>query len=276
MANTLISKTAELATFVSSISPSSTLYLDMEGNSLGRHGTITLFTILVHPQGVVKIIDVLLLGESSFHTDARNDADAFWALYQVSLTGVLDVQLLENASRIGGKTYLHGLEKAIKFDLRLGYLELDRWTRRKNSIRNLMSSNVFAVRPVSDEVAQYCVNDVTYLPRLHDLYMERISVEWPRKVEEESSRWAAEAHSATYEPRSATKAVGPWRAGGERHVLTREEELEKELEALEDLRIEILSRGYFGCESDDDWYNDGPTSCRDVINNEDYYYYYDD
>ena len=84
----------------SSIPPSSTLYLVLEGNCLSRHGTISLITILIYPQRVVRIIDVLVLGKLAFTTasnngktlksiledpdipkcawDVRNDADALW------------------------------------------------------------------------------------------------------------------------------------------------------------------------------------------------------
>jgi hypothetical protein len=55
-----------------SILPSSTLYLDLEGNRLSRHGTISLITILIHPQRVVRLIDVLVLGKPAFTTASNN------------------------------------------------------------------------------------------------------------------------------------------------------------------------------------------------------------
>lgn len=77
------------------------------------------------------LIDVLALGKEAFATasnngktlksiledpnipkcawDVRNDADALWALYDVGLASVIDIQLLENASRVGDKTYICGL-----------------------------------------------------------------------------------------------------------------------------------------------------------------------
>ena len=146
---TLISSVPELEAFLSSIPPSSTIYLDLEGNCLSRHGTISLVTVLLYPQKVVRLIDVLVLGKQAFTTastngktlksiledanipkcvwDVRNDADALWALYQVGLAGVTDIQLLENASRAGDKTYLHGLDKSIQSSLKLGFMEVHRW-----------------------------------------------------------------------------------------------------------------------------------------------------
>jgi len=94
---------AETRGFSFLLPPSSTIYLDLEGNCLSRHGTISLVTVLIHPQRVVRLIDVLVLGKRAFTTasnngktlksiledtdipkctwDVRNDADALWALY---------------------------------------------------------------------------------------------------------------------------------------------------------------------------------------------------
>ncbi|KAH8742804.1 ribonuclease H-like domain-containing protein [Diaporthe sp. PMI_573] len=294
-AATLISTTAELKAYVSSIPPSSTLYLDLEGKSLCRHGTISLMTILPHPEGVLRLVDVLSLGESAFTTtskdgkslksifedpgipkcfwDLRNDADALWALYKVGLAGVIDIQLLENASRIGDKTYLCGLEKAIRLDMKLGFTELNRWTSSKREIKSLMSANVFTIRPVEAKTVQYCTDDVIYLPALHDFYLRRISSDWLAKAEEESTRRVDEAHAPTYEPQSATKTLGPWGSGTGQCVPS----LDDVLDQLEDYMLEQRAKDLFGVDDDDDdYYDDGPTSCRDIISESDYYLYYSD
>lgn len=294
VATTLISSTAELEAFLSSFPPSSALYLDLEGNSLCRHGTISLITILLHPQGVVRLIDVLSLGKSAFTTtskdgkslksiledpdipkclwDVRNDADALWALYQVDLAGVIDIQLLENASRVGNKTYLRGLDKAIQFDLKLKFVELNRWIRSKKEIKRLMPTNIFAIRPVEVKTAQYCTNDVIHLPDLHALYLKRISAGWLARAKEESSRRVGEAHSPTYETRSATRTLGPWGSGTGNHVRSSDNIFED----WEGWKIEDLAEDMVGDDDDMDYYDDGPISCRDIIDDCDYYLYYSD
>jgi exonuclease 3'-5' domain-containing protein 1 len=67
-----ISTASELDAFLSSIPSSSTLYVDLEGDSLSRDGTIYLITILIHPQRVMRFIDVLLLGKLPFTTASSN------------------------------------------------------------------------------------------------------------------------------------------------------------------------------------------------------------
>ncbi|KAG9228183.1 ribonuclease H-like domain-containing protein [Amylocarpus encephaloides] len=231
----LIYSVAELEAFLSTIPPSSTLYLDLEGNNICRHGTISIITILIHPQRIVRLIDVLVLGDSAFTIasnsgttlkslfedpeipkclwDVRNDADALWALYQVGLAGVTDIQLLENASRCGDKKYLRGLAKSIQCDLDLGFAVSQRWYRTKKDIGRLMDANVFATRPMDDKTIEYCANDVLHLPELHVIFLERIEDDWLAKAKKESECRLARAHSPRYWPSSPWKARGPWGSG---------------------------------------------------------------
>lgn len=140
-----------LQAFLSAIRTSDTLYLDLEGFNLSRHRTISTITVLAHPSNKVRLIDVVTLGSRAFSTaskdgrtlrslledqsvpkyiwDVRNDADALWSHYGVGIAGVLDMQLLENASRPGDRTYVHKLDKSVQNDLRLGFMDTNRWLR---------------------------------------------------------------------------------------------------------------------------------------------------
>ncbi|KAK4222895.1 ribonuclease H-like domain-containing protein, partial [Podospora fimiseda] len=228
-----------------SIPPSTALYIDLEGHKLSRNGTISLITILLHPEKIIKIIDILALGASEvFLTgasaftitpqnnpkkslksiledknipkclwDVRNDADALWALYKVNLAGITDIQLLENASRPRGNTYLFGLDKAMQIDLcpTLGYLKYTSWKNTKTWItRKLSDTDVFSVRPLDARTIEYCANDVTYLPALREVYMARIKPEWLEKAKDQSMRRVQEAQFAGYQPHSPEKRKGPW------------------------------------------------------------------
>ena len=85
-------------------------------------------------------------------------------LFTVSVSlAFIDIQLLENASHAGDRTYIRGLDKCIQSDLRLGFME-NRWIRTKNEVQNLMRTNFFATPPIDPKTIQYCVNDVTHLP----------------------------------------------------------------------------------------------------------------
>lgn len=241
----VISTLMDLRLFLSSIDSSSTLYVDLEGQNLCRHGTLTLITILVHPQNTVAIVDVQTLGSTAFTTpstyptqppktlksiledpaipkylwDVRNDADALKALYDVGIAGVHDIQLLENATRYGSKTYLRGLNASVQRDLDLSYAEVSRWTKTKQQGAAQMDSaaaSIFSVRPLAPETVSYCVGDVEHLPRLWDTYMRRNSCTAARlnKVRQESANRVRQAHAAGYQPNGEDKKLGPWGHNG--------------------------------------------------------------
>lgn len=135
-ASILISTAQELKDFISTISASNSLYIDLEGKNLGRNGTICIVSILVYSEKVVRLDDVTTLGTEAFTItgangktiksilennhiqkciwDVRNDADALFSLYQVCLACVTDIQLLENATRTSHETYLCGLPQGYR------------------------------------------------------------------------------------------------------------------------------------------------------------------
>ncbi|KAG5792600.1 hypothetical protein H9Q69_008346 [Fusarium xylarioides] len=247
-ATNVISSLTDLTHFLDSIPPGATLYLDLE---------------------VTRLVDVQTLGSAAFTTpatngkaikailedpqiskcfwDVRNDADALWAHYKVRLAGVTDIQLLENASRIGAKTYVRGLDTCVGKDLRLGFMELHRWVGTKKAIKSRMADDLFSRRPLDVQTEKYCTNDVVHLPALRVTYTKRINSQWKKKVMDESARRVVEAWSPEYEPQSGNKNLGPWGSESGTKTLTMDEYLEK----YEDDRINSMEKDMF-CDSDYD------------------------
>ncbi|MCJ1239609.1 hypothetical protein MMC14_007607 [Varicellaria rhodocarpa] len=86
------------------------LYLDLEGINLSRHGSISIIELFVFPLNHVYLVDVHVLGEKAFSTlgsdsrtlkvilestdilkvffDVRNDFDALYSLFDIKLAGV--------------------------------------------------------------------------------------------------------------------------------------------------------------------------------------------
>jgi exonuclease 3'-5' domain-containing protein 1 len=64
----LIRNISELRNFLSILSTSSALYLDIEGWNLSRHGTVSIITILAHPSNQAQFIDVSAPGDLAFST----------------------------------------------------------------------------------------------------------------------------------------------------------------------------------------------------------------
>jgi len=135
-----VSTTDDLAVMLATlanlpVSPPS-LYIDLEGQSLSRNGTIALLTLYVSPWQLVYLVDVSSLQASTFSTpaialdqtstfsdsdsvapqatlksilesatipkvffDVRNDSDALFAHYGIKLSCIHDLQVMELATR---------------------------------------------------------------------------------------------------------------------------------------------------------------------------------
>ena len=214
------------------------LYLDIEGVKLSRHGSISIIQLLVFPLNHVFLIDVHILQDSAFCTpnlsgstlksvlesesvpkvffDVRNDADALFAHFQISMQGVQDIQLLEVASRPYSKQRVSGLADCIENDIPLAVEAKEAWKTTKESGKALFNSErggsyeVFNVRPMWQEIIDYCTNDVVYLPVLWDIYSRKLSSGWAVKVEEGTRKRLLESQSVSYKPHGKDKTLSPW------------------------------------------------------------------
>lgn len=114
-----------------------TLYVDLEGINLCRHGSISIIQIYQCEQDHVYLIDVHRLGASAFTItsndgsttlksvlenrsiakaffDVRNDSDALYTHSKVYLQGVVDIQLMELRTRTHSKKLLNGLARCLE------------------------------------------------------------------------------------------------------------------------------------------------------------------
>jgi exonuclease 3'-5' domain-containing protein 1 len=164
-----------------------TLYIDLEGVSLCREGSISILTLLVKwgsSSSLTVLYDVHLLGSSTFATagtksgktlkdilqdenilkvflDVRNDSGALFALYGVALQGIEDVQLMESATRetTSSRKYLNGLAKCIEnnFVWSGSNYNSKTWKREKETGEKLFKSEhggsyqVFNQHPIPDQ-----------------------------------------------------------------------------------------------------------------------------
>lgn len=197
-----------------------TLYIDLEGINLCRHGTVSILTLLVgdsqtHPDRVY-LIDVHTLGSAAFTTpltdsmsepgesktlkgilesstipkvffDVRNDSDALFGLYGIRMQSVIDLQLMENAFRPGRKTFLHGLAKCINEDSGLSGPKRRAWEDIKERGRRLFAPElggryeVFNERPLTEAIKKYCEQDVLCMPGLYKIYSSGLGASFQLK-----------------------------------------------------------------------------------------------
>lgn len=216
------------------------LYLDVEGVDLSRHGTISIIQLLVLPENHVYLIDVHTLKDTAFSTpgknndhqtlktilessdiqkaifDVRNDSDALYAHFRISLAGIQDIQLMELACRTFSRRLVNGLSKCIENDAMLTAQEKQTWKDVKDRGVKLFSPQhggsyeVFNQRPLSYLVESYCVQDVQFLPRLWSIYTSRMTTQWRIKVETATRERIILSQSAAYRPKGPHRALGPW------------------------------------------------------------------
>lgn len=215
------------------------IFVDLEGQNLSRDGSVAIMQVLVPPNPTVYLIDVHLLQGKTFQTatvnnhtwkgilesdsyakvffDVRNDSDALFHHYGVSLRGVLDLQLLEFVTRPGRNrpNFLKGLSKCITESGILTHQEARIWEQAKDEgVRQFAPEkggtyDVFLCRPLSSVMQIYCAEDVLRLPRLLLHYKQRISRHLAGEAAKAALARVALSQSPTYEPHGPEKARGP-------------------------------------------------------------------
>lgn len=186
------------------------LYIDLEGENLSRHGSISLLQIFFLPKCFTYLIDVHTLGKHAFTTcasdghdlkeilesekvikvifDVRTDSDALYNHFDINLAGVQDLQLLELATRNFSRRCVNGLAKCIERDAGLTQNERSGWKTTKEKGATLFaperggSYQVFNDRPLSEAILKYCIQDVQFLPRLWSTYKTRLTPFWEARV----------------------------------------------------------------------------------------------
>lgn len=236
MIHTLLDDLTNLA-----INPPS-LYLDLGGVSLGRHGSLSVISLYIAPIEKIYLIDIYLLGEIAFSTtnssttslktilessaipkvifDIRNDSDALFGHFQISVDGIEDLQLMELATRKGSKDFVAGLAKCIERDSLVSVGAKVEWQRTKENARRLYNPKeggryeVFNERPSRPEIVQYCAWDVALLPGLYNIYNAKLRLPgerfWQVQVRKATKDRVKLSQSASYDGQAKTKVNGPW------------------------------------------------------------------
>ncbi|KAJ5656527.1 hypothetical protein N7507_008477 [Penicillium longicatenatum] len=213
------------------------LFIDIEGVNLSRHGTISIMQIFVLPERRVFLVDIHTLKYEAFSQqgpsgitlgsvlespsipkvfyDVRNDSDALFAHYQIALDGIQDLQLMELATRKYSRKYVSGLGKCIERDAPMTSRERANWKHIKDTGRNLFapelggSYEVFNTRPLPDRMVHHCAQDVRFLPKLLGRYHQAMTPAWAAKVEREVRNRIELSQSATFNSKGRHMALGP-------------------------------------------------------------------
>ena len=219
------------------------LYLDLEGVKLGRHGSISIISLYIAPIKKVYLIDIHQLGKTAFSTinrsatslktilesptiskvifDIRNDSDALFSHFQISVNGIHDLQLMELATRKGSKDIVAGLAKCIENESPISAAAKEEWQRTKEAASQLFNPKkggryeVFNDRPMKPEIIQYCARDVALLPGLYNVYDAKLCLpreaHWQTRVRKATKDRIKLSQSPNYDGHETWKKIrGPW------------------------------------------------------------------
>ncbi|KAF7946536.1 hypothetical protein EAE96_009533 [Botrytis aclada] len=180
------------------------VYIDLEGIDIGRKGSIAILQVYVLPTKQTFLVDIHKLREQAFSTpnssgltlkailestfipkvifDVRNDSDALYSHFGVKLQGVIDLQLMELATRSRSQKFLSGLGRCIDQDLVQTPEELEVRSAIKRRGVQLFAPEkggryeVFNDRPLDPAIVDYCVQDVQLMPQLWNIYNAKLSL----------------------------------------------------------------------------------------------------
>ena len=72
------------------------------------------------------------------------------------------------------------------------------------------SYEVFNIRPMLQDIVDYCAQDIVYLPCLWNVYSQKISRKWLTRVQEETVKRILMSQAESYEPHGEHKVLSPW------------------------------------------------------------------
>ena len=245
------------------------LYLDAEGISLSRDGTMVFLQMYVDTQTGphTYVIDVWTLKtdvtfltsgnnnpDTTFKSiledpaipklfwDCRMDSEALYAQHQISLAGVLDVQLMEVARRSPGRSFsfIRGYAKCVDRDAGLDWWDAWKMARAK-SAKDLFIPNcggswsMLTDRPIDKRILDYCAGDVLHMAKLFEVYARWLrnkdrpynaadghpldkpadffadhGYEWSRKAVEESARRVERSQNEGWDREVDNMTCSPW------------------------------------------------------------------
>ena len=213
------------------------IFIDIEGVNLSRNGSIAIMQVLVPPKKEVYLVDVHQLQALAFESpskggltlksileseqipkvffDVRNDSDALYAHFQIKLKGIVDLQLLEFATRSFHSKFVNGLSKCISHNIALSGPESRKWYEVKEAGRQLFAPErggryeVFLERPLAPAIVEYCMQDVIWMPKLLLSYAGKLQPHLATQVHSETINRVLLSQSPTFNGKGQHMAIGP-------------------------------------------------------------------
>ena len=230
----IVDTPSTLRALLDCIKDASPLFLDLEGQNLGRNGNISILSIYAPPLQAAYLVDVLELGATAFTAsnsvgttlkailesprigkvifDVRNDSDALFSHFEIQLDGAEDLQLMELAAN-GPRGFVSSLATAIKRDSPLSEPQRGEWIRKKEKVTQKFKAGQYDLlndRPIRQDVREYCAGDVALLPGLYKVYKRKMTGLWQEKVRSSTVDRIKLSRTAKYDSNAPGKARSPW------------------------------------------------------------------
>lgn len=213
------------------------LYINLEGIALGRHGSISILSLHITPTKETYLIDIHTLKGAAFSTttttsgtslksvlesptipkvvfDIQNESDALFNLFQISVDGIIDLQLMGSVTKSGSEKFAAVLAGCIEKDSRIDVRQKNGWRRAKEVGQRFFAPemggrfDVLNERPIKPEIIQYCQLDVALFPGLHDIYVRQGSDRERRHILEQTKLRVKLSQSPHYDNHSMSKVFG--------------------------------------------------------------------
>lgn len=218
------------------------LYLNIKGINLGRHSSMSILSLYLRTENITYLVDIHQLGGAAFTTansrgtslksvlesptipkvvfDIRNDSNALFSLYGISVKGIHDIQLMELATREGSKKYVASLAECIEKDSPITAPAKVSWRCMKTEGNQLCIPEKggryekLNERPIRIEIRRYCVCDVAWLSDLYDVYNAPLTRRggefWHVQVERATKDRIKLSQSPEYDGQANSIDSGPW------------------------------------------------------------------
>ncbi|KAJ7097679.1 ribonuclease H-like domain-containing protein [Mycena epipterygia] len=232
---------------IAALADTTSIAVDLEGVNLCRSGTLCIVQLKAAESDTIWLIDVVVLRARAFEDigdngqnlkailesrsvkklffDVRNDSDALFNLFGVTLANVYDLQLLEIAVRSSKRgvkppRFVMGLASSLKTYVAplKSSAVMRNWARVKEAGLGLFAPErggryqVFEDRPLMPALIEYCAQDVTLLHELEAVLKRKLGSlgrSWEQRIYNQSAVRVAVAHMANYAPHGQHKALVP-------------------------------------------------------------------
>jgi hypothetical protein len=144
--------------------------------------------------------------------------------YNITLDGVVDLQLMEYFQEGRTGRYLTGLKRCIERDSGLPSDDIRPWIQVKEEVARLYQDAdqdylPSQTRPLPENLLLYAAGDAEHLPTLYQTYRRTLTKQAWEKVKSESQKRLRQSRQPHYDPQGKQKGKGPYRLPSYRETL---------------------------------------------------------